>query len=535
MIGYITQDRPLVEAFARRAPAAGERRVSPAADRALRHAPKLGDFLRAGEVLGLKGALDCRFSGLALDSRRVAPGAVFFALPGRRTDGAAFIDEAVSRGAVAVVGRALPLFPPGGVTFVRVADPRATLAGVARRFYKSPDRAMSVVGVTGAAGKTTVAHILKHLLEDERRVGLLGTVRYDLGARVVPALRTTPESLEIFGLLAQMRDAGCREAIVEVSAQGIEQRRVRGLQFEACVFTNLAADHPGGPAALEELALMKARLFTSEAEAPPPLSIVNLDDAHGRRLAAGLAAQIAATRVVTFGEHPQAQVRAEKILVGTRGASFRLVWPGGALRVESPLPGRANVSNLLAALATAWALGRDPAACVARLRSFPGVAGRMERVDAGQPFEVVVDYAHTAGALRHALGELRAATRGRLITVFGCGGHRDRAQRPAMTRAVQELADFAIATSDNPRSEGVARIFDDMRPGVTIPDRIGWIEGRRRAIEMAFQLARPGDCVLLAGKGHESCQELAETVVPFDDRQVARELLARHANLTFTR
>jgi UDP-N-acetylmuramoyl-L-alanyl-D-glutamate--2,6-diaminopimelate ligase len=529
MIGYLTEDRPLVAAFARRAPAPGARRASPVADRVFRAAPRLGDYLRAGEVLGVKGALDCRFSGLALDSRRVAPGAVFFALPGRRTDGAAFIDEAVSRGAVAVVGRALPLFPPGGVTFVRVADPRATLAGVARRFYQLPDRAMSVVGVTGTAGKTVVSHLLKHLLEDERRVGLLGTVCYDLGARTVPALRTTPESLEIFGLLAQMRAAGCREAIVEASAQGIEQRRVRGLQFAACVLTNIAAGQPGEAAALEELALLKARLFTSEAEAPPRISVVNLDDPYGGRLAAGLAAQVPATRVVTYGEHPRAQVRAENIHVGARRASFTLAWPGGTLRVESPLPGRANVSNLLAALATAWALGRDPAAGVARLRAFAGVPGRMERIDAGQPFDVVVDYAHTAGALRHALGELRAATRGRLIAVFGCGGHRDRAQRPAMVRAAQELADFTLATADNPRSEGLAKIFDDMHAGVTAPERIAWIEGRRRAIEVAFHLARPGDCVLIAGKGHESCQELADTVVPLDDRHIARELLRARA------
>ncbi|MBL9186113.1 MAG: UDP-N-acetylmuramoyl-L-alanyl-D-glutamate--2,6-diaminopimelate ligase [Opitutaceae bacterium] len=519
MIGYLTPDHPLIEAFAR-----GPRRASPVADRVFRKAPKLADFLRPAEVLGAKGPLDRPISGLAIDSRRVAPGAVFFALPGLRTDGAAFIDEAVSRGAVAVVGRSLPLFPPGGVTFVRVADPRATLAAAAQRFYQSPDRDLAVTGITGAAGKTVTAHVLKHLLETERRVGLLGTICYDLGARTVPALRTTPESLDTFGLLAQMRAAGCRDAIVEVSPQGIEQRRVRGLRFSACVFTNLASEHIDGVTTATNYAAATTRLFATEAGAPPAISIVNIDDAHGRRLAAMLASN-AATRLVTFGENPAADVRAEKISVGARRAVFRLVYPGGVIAVESPLAGRANVSNLLGALATLWALGRNVEEGVARLRGFAGVPGRMERIDAGQPFDVVVDYAHTAGALRRTLGELRAVTRGRLFTVFGCGGHRDPARRAGMVRAAQELADFTLATADNPRSEGVARIFSDMRAGVTAPDRIAWIEGRRRAIEIAFSLARPGDCVLVAGKGHESCQELADTVVPFDDRLVARELL----------
>lgn len=534
MIDYLVQDRPLVAAFAGRALARGVRRAPPIADRVFRTAPRLSDFLRPAEIVGVKGELDRPISGLAIDSRRVSPGAVFFALPGRRTDGAAFIDEAVSRGAVAVIARTLPLFPTGGVTFIRVSDPRATLAAVAQRFYKSPDRDLSVVGITGTAGKTVVAHVLKHLLESERRVGLLGTICYDLGARTVPAMRTTPEALDTFGLLAQMRGAGCREAIVEVSSQGIEQRRVRGLQFAAAVFTNLAPEHLDSHGTLENYAAIKTRLFTSEAACPPKLAVINLDDAHGRRLAATLAPR-GATRVVSYGENISADVRAEKVTVGARGSAFRLVWPAGTVVIDSPLPGRANVSNVLAAFATAWAMGRDLFECAMRLKSLGGVAGRMERVAFGQPFDVVVDYAHSEGALRRALGELRATTRGRLFVVFGCGGHGHRVERPLMVRAAQELADFTVATADNPRREGVSRIFDDMRAGVVAADRIAWIEGRRRAIEVAFHLARPGDCVLIAGKGHESCQELADTVVPFDDRLVARELLRAWTTPTFTR
>ncbi|MBL9201793.1 MAG: UDP-N-acetylmuramoyl-L-alanyl-D-glutamate--2,6-diaminopimelate ligase [Opitutaceae bacterium] len=524
MISYLTENRPLVAAFAGRSPARGVRRGAPIADRVFRAAPRLAEFLRPAEIVAVKGPLDRPISGLAIDSRRAAPGSVFFALPGRRTDGAQFIDEAISRGAVAVVSRQLPLFPPAGVTFVRVADPRAVQGAVAQRFYRNPDRDLAVIGVTGTAGKTTVAHVLKHLLEAEERVGLLGTICYDLGARTVPALRTTPEALDTFGLLAQMRGAGCHEAIVEVSSQGLEQRRVRGLQFAAAIFTNLAPDHLDAHGTLESYAAIKARLFTGDGACPPKISIVNADDPYGRRLAALLTAG-GATRVVTYGEHPTAAVRLEKIILGARRTAGRLVWPGGSAIVDSPLTGGAGVGNTLAALATAWALGRDLAACASRLRSFTGVAGRMERIDAGQPFEVVVDYAHTEVALRRALGELRAITRGRVLAVFGCGGHGDRSQRPRMTRAAQEGADFTFATADNPRREGLARIFDDMRPGVIAADRIAWIEGRRRAIELAFRAAAPGDCVLIAGKGHESCQELADTIVPFDDRHVARELL----------
>ncbi|MEI6862314.1 MAG: UDP-N-acetylmuramoyl-L-alanyl-D-glutamate--2,6-diaminopimelate ligase [Verrucomicrobiota bacterium] len=486
-------------------------------------APQLADYFRADTLLAAKGRLDRPISGLALDSRRVVPGNLFFALPGLRADGASFVDEAMAKGAVAVVTEQMPSHSPAQVTFLQVTDARATLARVARAFHHFPDREMEVVGVTGTNGKTTVAHLAKFFLAAEgERVGLLGTVHYDLGARTVPSFKTTPEASDIFGLLAQMRVAGCRRAVMEVSSHGIDQRRVLGLELAAAIFTNLTQDHLDYHRTLEAYFEVKTRLFTGATGSAPRLAVVNLDDAHGGRLAGLVPGHI---RTVTFGESSRADVRAENIRLGFKGATFRLVWPGGTWEVVSPLLGRYNVSNVLAAAATAWALGRDPASFLPRLANFAGVPGRMERIEAGQKFNVLVDYAHTDDALRNALSMLRPITPGRLRVVFGCGGNRDRRKRPLMVSAVQDFADYAIATADNPRNEPITQIFSDMSMGVTTPEKILWQEDRRRAISLALDACRPGDSLLVAGKGHETYQEYADTIVPFDDRQVVRELI----------
>jgi len=504
---------------------------APVAPRTFIMTSQLFDYFGEGEILAVKGGLDRPISGLAMDSRRVVPGNLFFALPGRRTDGVAFIDEAVSRGAGAIVAQTLPTHPPAKVTFIRVADPRAALARVARRYYQFPDRDMSVVGVTGTNGKTTITHLLRHLLGGGERVGLLGTINYDLGARTVPSFRTTPESLDIFGMMAQMRDAGCRRAVMEVSSHGIDQQRILGLQFAVAVFTNLTRDHLDYHRTLDSYFEVKSRLFTGATGSAPGAAVVNIDDAYGCKLAALLAADHPSVRVVTYGESPDADVRAESVVLNFTSTSLHLSWPGAAgakrpgLGLESPLIGRYNVSNLLGAVAAAWALGKDPAALLPGLRDFHGVPGRMERIDEGQAFNVLVDYAHTDDALRNALGMLRAITPGRLLVVFGCGGNRDRTKRPLMVGAVQQFADLAFATADNPRSERLGQIFDDMRMGVSDPATISWTEDRRHAISLALDAAGPGDCLLIAGKGHESCQEFADTIIPFDDRQVVRELI----------
>ncbi len=525
MIGYLSQNYPLIHAFAPRPAARRTRRENLVRNRVFKMAPKLSDYFNEGEILAVKGSLERPISGLVIDSRRVVPGTLFFALPGLRADGASFIDEAVNRGAVAIVTQKMPALPPAKVTFIQVADARATLARVAQRYYKFPDRDMTVIGVTGTNGKTTVTHLIKHLLNGDQRVGLIGTINYDLGARTVPSFRTTPEALDIFGMMAQMRDAGCRQAVMEVSSHGIDQQRVLGLQFGAAVFTNLTRDHLDYHKTLDAYFSVKTRLFNGGTGAPPKVAVVNLDDPYGRQLADQVAADGRVPKLVTFGENPQADVRAENVTLNLTNTTLRLVWPGGTMDLESPLIGRYNVSNLLAAIATAYGLGRDPFVFLAKLRAFKGVAGRMERIDEGQPFNVLVDYAHTDDALRNALAMLRAITPGRLLVVFGCGGNRDRSKRPLMVKAVQEFADFAFATADNPRSEALTQIFDDMKTGVVAPAKIAWVEDRRRAISLALDTLKAGDCLLVAGKGHESYQEFADTVIPFDDRQVVRELI----------
>lgn len=485
-------------------------------------APKLSDYLTEDDALAIKGELGRPISGLSIDSRRVMPGNVYFALPGLRTDGSLFIDEAVARGAVAVVAAVMPRMVSSKVTFVQAANPRALVARVARRYYAEPDQALKVLGVTGTNGKTTVAHLLKHLVSGEKPVGLLGTIAYDLGVRTVPSFRTTPEAIDTFGMLAQMRDAGCADVVMEVSSHGIDQQRVQGLELDVAVFTNLTRDHLDYHPSMEEYFAVKTRLFTGETGVRPRQSVINLDDPWGRKLWDMLSDT---ENRISFGEHPEADVRASEVECGFKGTQLRLHWPEGACDLESPLIGRFNVSNLLAAVAATLATGRDPQDFLKRLTTFTGVPGRMERIEEGQPFNVLVDYAHTDDALRNALSMLKPVTPGRLLVVFGCGGDRDRAKRALMVQAVQERADFTFATADNPRREDLAQIFADMKEGVTSPNRITWIDDRRRAISLALDMAEPGDSLLIAGKGHEPYQEFADTVVPFDDRLVARELI----------
>jgi UDP-N-acetylmuramoyl-L-alanyl-D-glutamate--2,6-diaminopimelate ligase len=521
VIGYLTPDAELVQAF-RTHRHRRTRPVGPAA-RIFKTAVKLSDLFTEENVAAIRGTLDRPISGIVLDSRRVAPGNLFFALPGLRSDGARFIDEAIERGAHAVVCSAFPLVVNPRATFIRVEKPRDVLAEVSRRYFNSPDEKLDVVGVTGTNGKTTVAHLVRHILSGgTERVGMLGTIQYDLGGRMVPSYKTTPESLDVYGLLSQMRSAGCKEAVMEVSSHGIDQKRVQGIKFAVAVFTNLTRDHLDYHGSIESYFEVKSRLFTGATGFIPAASVINMDDEYGRRLLSILRGR---TGVVTFGESPEAEVSATGIRLGFKSTKFRLVWPGGSADVDSPLIGRYNVSNALAAIAACRAMGRDPAECAAAMSTFKAPPGRMERIEEGQPFNVLVDYAHTDDALRNALGMLRGITPGRLLVVFGCGGNRDRTKRPLMTAAVQETADFSWATSDNPRSESPDRIFMDMKAGVAMPERIAFIEDRRRAISLALDAARPGVSLLMAGKGHETFQEFADTVVPVDVRQVVRVLI----------
>jgi UDP-N-acetylmuramoyl-L-alanyl-D-glutamate--2,6-diaminopimelate ligase len=468
------------------------------------------------------GALNT-VNALCTDSRRVSPGALFFALGGSRTDGNLFVEEALHRGAAAIVSEALPGHLSPKTSFIKVTDARKVLAEVAARFYGHPEKALSMIGVTGTNGKTTITTLCRHMLETAgHRTGLLGTVAYVMGRRSLPAARTTPDSAELFSMLDQMRAEGCTDAVMEVSSHGIDQHRVWGIPYRIAAFTNLTQDHIDYHKTMEAYFDVKSRLFDGRNGAAPEVAVINIDDSCGRRLIERLPGDV---RVLRFGESLAADYRADALQMSSTGTRFTLICPEGTFSVDIPLLGRYNVSNVLCAIACVNAAGISVPAAIESLKSFSGVPGRMERVDCGQDFTVLVDYAHTPDALHNALSMLRPITRGKVLVVFGCGGNRDRVKRPQMTQVVQSEADEAWATADNPRSETVTSIFEDMKGGVIRPDSIHWVEDRRRAIHLALTAAKPGDSVLIAGKGHETYQEFSDTVATFDDRVVARELL----------
>ena len=484
--------------------------------------PTFQSLLQGLPVLGRSGDWHARVTCVVTDSRRIIPGALFFALPGRRADGHAFLDDAIARGAAAIVS-GQPVSGLPAVAAAQVADPRRVLAEVARRFHGHPEQALRLVGVTGTNGKTTVSTLLRHLLQEGGESwGLVGTVRYHLGRRSIPSFKTTPESADLAGFFRQMADAGCAGACLEVSSHALHQDRVHGFRFEVAAFTNLTRDHVDYHGDLSSYLDAKTALFDGRTGEAPGVAVVNVDDPSGRVLAEACRRR---GPTLTFGLAADADLRATDLALDTAGAAFAVRWQGRTQRFTSALPGDYNVSNVLCALAMAAALGRDPLALAPALGSFPGVPGRMERVEAGQAFPVFVDYAHTDDALRNALRMLRAITPGRVLCVFGCGGDRDRGKRPAMTRAVADLAHGSWATADNPRKESLDRIFADMRGDLGPLPTVDFVPDRRDAIGRALAAARPGDCVVIAGKGHETTQEFADTVVPFDDRQVVREIL----------
>lgn len=487
-------------------------------------AKKLSSLLGKDFTKALKGQPDPRVERLSIDSRRVSPGSLFFALPGLRSDGNSFVDEAISRGAVAVISSQPRRFRSAKVAYITVDNPRLVLSEVARAFYDHPDESLSLVGVTGTNGKTTVTYLVKQILANlGQRFGCLGTIGYDLVRRTVPSFRTTPESLDLCELLNQMREFECRGAVMEVSSHGIDQYRVGGLKFEVAAFLNLTRDHLDYHQDMESYFAVKRRIFTGENGPLPKVAVINVDDLYGRKLLSEIPEEVS---TITFGESEKASFRARSIELSSKGSSFELDCPDGTFAVNTSLVGDYNVSNTLAALAICSGLGLSIENCIKDLDSFPGIPGRMQKVEAGQSATVLVDYAHTEDALENALSMLRAVTTGKLRVVFGCGGNRDRGKRPIMTNVANSLSDEAWATSDNPRNEEIEAIFADMKEGVVAPEKIHFVRDRRRAIELALEASKEGDCLLIAGKGHESFQEYGETVVPFDDRKVAIDVVA---------
>ncbi len=462
------------------------------------------------------GPADAVVTGVVYRSDKVRPGDVFFCVPGFAHDGHSFAADAVRRGAAAlVVERSLA---DCEVPQFRVPSARHALAVASARFEDEPSRALSLVGITGTNGKTTTVYLLDAILRAAgHTTGLIGTVETRIAGERLESSRTTPESSDLQDLLARMRDTGVTAVSMEVSSHAIDLHRVDAVRFAAVAFTNLTQDHLDYHHTIEEYASVKRRLFT---EFESGAAVVNIDDPHGARLAGEL------PQALTVGRDLGAQVRADEERLSASGASFLLVTQQGSARVELPLAGAYNVSNALVAAGCALAIGIELDTVVAGLSAAPQVPGRLERVEVGQPFAVIVDYAHTPDSLEKALVAVKNVTEGRVIVVFGCGGDRDPDKRPLMGSAAAKHADAAVITSDNPRSEDPVGIILQVEDGVRGTSLAYEVEvDRRRAIARAFELAKPGDAVLIAGKGHEDYQIFADQTIHFDDREVAREEL----------
>jgi UDP-N-acetylmuramoyl-L-alanyl-D-glutamate--2,6-diaminopimelate ligase len=487
---------------------------------------QLKTLLPSIPVREIIGPADRAVESIAYDSRRVERDGLFVALRGEKSDGHDFIGQAIEKGATVIVAERAE--QNSRTTFVVVENTRTAMADLAARFYNFPARKLKLAGVTGTNGKTTTTFLIKHICEKAgMRCGLLGTVRYEIGERVLPAARTTPESLDLQELLAQIRDAGCKAAAMEVSSHALAQERARDLEFEVAVFTNLTQDHLDYHGTMENYFEAKAKLFEQLARQDrkkKPVAVINVDDRYGQKLIAKIKDKVS---VVTFGTGVKADFRASNYRMEFGGTSYQLDARGKSYLVRVPLIGRFNVANSLAALAAANALGIGLREAVVSLGKSPQVPGRLEMVPAKRQFQVFVDYAHTPDALLNVLKTLRELEPRRLIVVFGCGGNRDREKRPLMGTVADQNADYAIITSDNPRKENPDKIIAEIEKGFH-GGHFEKITDRAAAISRAVELAQPRDIVLIAGKGHENYQEFADHTVPFEDIQVARRAIESH-------
>ena len=487
---------------------------------------QLEKLLRTLVVRQIIGPLDREVQSVAYDSRRVQANSMFVALRGEKTDGHQFIGQALERGASVIVAERAEKCPRA--TCVAVENTRVALADIAVAFYRAPAERLKVAGVTGTNGKTTTTFLLKHICEQAGlRCGLIGTVRYEIGERILPATRTTPEALDLQELLALNVNAGCRAAVMEVSSHALAQERTRGIEWDVAVFTNLSQDHLDFHGTMENYFQAKARLFTklsAQQKKGKPIAVINLDDRYGEQLLGSINNTVS---VITYGSGIRAHFRASNYRAGFAGSSYQLEARGRSYLVRLPLIGRFNVANSMAALAAATALGVNLRQAVLELAKSPQVPGRLELVPAKRKFQVFVDYAHTPDALLNVIKTLRELEPRRLIVVFGCGGNRDRQKRPLMGKVVDHNADYAIITSDNPRKEEPDAIIAEIEKGFR-SNHFEKIVDRTEAINRAVELAQARDIILIAGKGHESYQEFADRTIPFDDIQVARRAIESH-------
>ncbi len=484
-------------------------------------------LLEGAEILSQSG--NPTVSGVEYDSRRVGQGSVFLAMKGESSDGNRYIDEAIAAGAVAIVTDSAHEQPRPGVAWAQVPHGRRALARLSANFYKRPAERIANTGITGTNGKSTTAFLIDSILRAAgRKTALVGTIEYHVAGKILPAPHTTPEALELNRLLADGLGQGVTESVMEVSSHALDQQRIFGIPFDIAVFTNLTRDHLDYHSTMDDYFRAKQMLFEGCGTEPPRATIVNIDDEHGRQLLT--LSKKKSSQVLSYGL-TSGDIHAESVEITARGTRFQMATPAGVIAIWSPLIGNVNVYNILAASATGYARNCLPEAIANGVFELARVPGRFERVDCGQPFTVAVDYAHTDDALRNltALARdfvARAGLKGKVITLFGCGGDRDRSKRPLMGDAAGKGSDFVVVTSDNPRSEDPLAIMNDALVGLQKSGTKYVMEpDRRKAIRIALQQAGPGDIVLLAGKGHEKVQVTKDSVIPFDDVEVARATL----------
>lgn len=494
---------------------------------------QLEALLQNMAVLSSGGRLATEIESLTCDSRQVAPGTLFFALRGSKTDGHQYIKQAIAAGAVAIVLEDSSC-APDTVPWVQVADGRISMASLAARFYGYPTREIPLVGITGTNGKTTTTYLVEGILQAaDMPAAVLGTISYRFGSTVIEASHTTPESTELQGIFRRLADDGAQAFVMEVSSHSLEQHRVDGCSFNVGVFTNLTRDHLDYHGSMEAYGAAKQRLFSQLLQGESCRAVINLDDP-----AADAFISAAACPVITYGLTEGADITAQQLTSTVEGISGQLVLKGQQTPFHSRLVGSYNLSNILAAAAAGVALGLTPQQIVTGIEQQKSVPGRLERVATTCGVTCLVDYAHTGDALENVLSTLKQLATGRIITVFGCGGDRDNGKRPIMGRIAAQYSDLAVVTSDNPRTEDPQRILEQIRdgiiplgvreyqvheciPGMNRDKGFVVLENRREAIRLAANLAQPGDILLLAGKGHEDYQIIGTTKHHFDDREEA--------------
>ena len=479
---------------------------------------RLSQLLEEVQPLQVTGDTECEISGIFYDSRRVTSGDLFVALHGEHVDGAAYIEDAIQRGAAAVVSQT-PCVLGGNVPCAQVNDARLALAQIAGTFCDHPAKRLCTVGITGTNGKTTVCFMLRDIFKAAgRHPGLIGTVRYEIGDRILPAARTTPEAPDIQAMLVQMERSGCDSVAMEISSHALDQHRVHGMLFDAAIFTNLTQDHLDYHGTLEAYFEVKTRLFRQVRGA----AVINRDDPWGKQL---LEQSKALSDCISYGFEEGADVRGFDAVSDKNGVRMRVESPWGGTDISMQLIGRFNLHNALAAFATAGALGIPVETIATALGGMENVPGRLETIPNNKGKRVFVDYAHTDDALHNVLDTLREITPGKLIAVFGCGGNRDRAKRALMGQVASRLADYSIITNDNPRCEIPEKIAADIASGFDSERKFEILLDRKAAIARGLELAGKKDTLLVAGKGHETYQEFDGAIVPFDDREAVREAL----------